>query len=244
MTETEWFADTTSLALMTHHLFGGGEGRRRARLFACACCRRVWHLIDVAARRIVEIAEALADGQATEAELQTAANPDDFDNLEARFYGVIGPQLSKHEYQVTVAAMALAEPRLDILSAGAIARDTAVCPSQDFYWSPRMGRKAITEYAEGDLSMVRRLIHEVFGNPFRPVAFNAAWRVPLVTSLAQATYDVRSLPSGEFDSDRLAVISDALEEAGCSNSGLLSHLRSPGPHIRGCWAVDIILGNE
>jgi hypothetical protein len=65
-----------------------------------------------------------------------------------------------------------------------------------------------------------------------------------VSSLAQAAYDVRLLPSGELDAARLAVLSDALEEAGCTDGALLSHLRGPGPHVRGCWAVDLILGKK
>jgi hypothetical protein len=42
----------------------------------------------------------------------------------------------------------------------------------------------------------------------------------------------------------LAVLADALEEAGCADAGLLGHLRSRGPHVRGCWALDLILGRE
>jgi hypothetical protein len=65
-----------------------------------------------------------------------------------------------------------------------------------------------------------------------------------VTSLATAAYDERILPSGELDPARLAVLSDALEEAGCDDPDILNHLRSSGPHVRGCWAVDLILGNS
>jgi hypothetical protein len=44
--------------------------------------------------------------------------------------------------------------------------------------------------------------------------------------------------------DRLAVLADALEEAGCADADILSHLRGPGPHVRGCWVVDLLLGKE
>jgi hypothetical protein len=40
----------------------------------------------------------------------------------------------------------------------------------------------------------------------------------------------------------LPVLADALEEAGCSEAELLGHLRGLGPHVRGCWAVDLLLG--
>jgi hypothetical protein len=86
------------------------------------------------------------------------------------------------------------------------------------------------------------LIADLFGNPFRPVRLAPAWVGPWVLSLARAAYDERQLPSGELDLARLSVLADALEEAGCSDGGLLSHLRSPGPHVRGCFAVDLCLG--
>jgi hypothetical protein len=39
-------------------------------------------------------------------------------------------------------------------------------------------------------------------------------------------------------------LADALEDAGCTDADILSHLRSPGPHVRGCWALDLLLGKE
>jgi uncharacterized membrane protein len=89
-----------------------------------------------------------------------------------------------------------------------------------------------------------RLVLEVFGNPFRPASIDPVWLTPTVTSLATVAYDDRVLPSGHFDPDRLAVLADALEEAGCDNADILSHLRGPGPHGRGCWAVDLLLAKE
>jgi hypothetical protein len=71
-----------------------------------------------------------------------------------------------------------------------------------------------------------------------------SWNGGTVRHLAQAAYEERSLPSGELDTARLAVLADALEEAGCADAAILSHLRGPGPHVRGCWAVDLLLGKE
>src|SRR5262245_18565522 len=85
---------------------------------------------------------------------------------------------------------------------------------------------------------------DVAGNPFRPIALNPNWLTPTVINLAAAAYEERVLPSGELDTARLAVLSDALEDAGCEDADLLGHLRSPRPHVRGCWAVDLILGKE
>jgi hypothetical protein len=89
-----------------------------------------------------------------------------------------------------------------------------------------------------------KVIRDIFGNPFRPIALNPAWLTPTVTTLATSAYNECSLPSGELDTIRLAVLADALEEAGCDNAAILGHLRSPGPHVRGCWALDLVLGKE
>ena len=89
--------------------------------------------------------------------------------------------------------------------------------------------------------MVRRSFEELFGSPFRPVTITPACLTMTILSLAQAAYEHRLLPSGELDLARLAVLADPLEEAG-AHADLVAHLRGPGPHVRGCWAVDLVLG--
>jgi hypothetical protein len=91
------------------------------------------------------------------------------------------------------------------------------------------------------------LLRCIFGNPFHLVAIDPAlltWRNATIRGLAQAAYDDRVLPSGELDHVRLAVLADALEEAGCSQTDLVDHVRYPGPHVRGCWAVDLLLSKK
>jgi hypothetical protein len=63
-----------------------------------------------------------------------------------------------------------------------------------------------------------------------------------VVALAQVIYDERSLPAGTLDNARLAALAGALADAGCTNAGILGHCRSEGPHVRGCWVVDLVLG--
>ena len=58
----------------------------------------------------------------------------------------------------------------------------------------------------------------------------------------QAAYEERELPAGTLDLARLAILADALEEAGCTNADILNHCRVPGVHVRGCWAVNLLLG--
>jgi hypothetical protein len=81
------------------------------------------------------------------------------------------------------------------------------------------------------------LLRDIFGNPFRPVAVDPAWRTSNVTVLAQAIYDDRAF-------DRLPILADALEDAGCDNADILNHCRQPGEHVRGCWVVDLLLGKQ
>jgi hypothetical protein len=88
------------------------------------------------------------------------------------------------------------------------------------------------------------LLRCIVGNPFRPVAVEPTWQTPQVVALAQAAYDQRELPPRQLDPTRLAVLADALEDAGCAEVHLLGHLRAPGPHVRGCWAVDLLLGKS
>jgi hypothetical protein len=90
------------------------------------------------------------------------------------------------------------------------------------------------------------LLRCIFGNPFRPMpSINPAllaWKDGTMPQLAySAAYEDRRLPDGTLDPARLALLADALEDTGCTDADLLGHLRSPGPHVRGCWAVDLLL---
>jgi hypothetical protein len=91
-----------------------------------------------------------------------------------------------------------------------------------------------------------RLLRDLFGPlPFRTVTIPPAiitWNDSTVVRLAQAAYEERKMPEGTLDNGRLAVLADALEEAGCTYQDILDHLRGPGPHVRGCWPVDLLLG--
>jgi hypothetical protein len=81
------------------------------------------------------------------------------------------------------------------------------------------------------------LLRDIFGNPFRPVVFDPRWRTSDVVGLARAIYDDRSF-------ERMPILADALMDAGCENEKIIGHCRGDGPHVRGCWVVDLILGKE
>jgi hypothetical protein len=81
------------------------------------------------------------------------------------------------------------------------------------------------------------VVHDIFGNPFRPVTFSPAWRTDTALSLANQMYESR-------DFGAMPILADALQDAGCDNEDVLNHCRAPGVHVRGCWAVDLVLGKE
>jgi hypothetical protein len=88
------------------------------------------------------------------------------------------------------------------------------------------------------------LLRDIFGNPFRPVLLDRcwlAWQNGTIVKLAQAAYEVRVLSSGLLDNDRLAILADALEDAGCTDAEMLAHCREPAEHVRGCWLLDLLL---
>jgi hypothetical protein len=92
-----------------------------------------------------------------------------------------------------------------------------------------------------EVSVLAGLARDVLGNPFRPVpAVDAAWlkrEAGAIHMLATGIYEQRAFR-------RLPLLADALEDAGCTDADLLGHLRGPGPHVRGCWAVDLVLGKS
>jgi hypothetical protein len=100
------------------------------------------------------------------------------------------------------------------------------------------------EHPDGERQPQAALLRDIVGNPFQPVVFNPAWRTPDVMSIAQSGYLERLLPAGLLDIVRLAVLADALEDAGCNDAVILNHLRGPAPHVRGCWAVDLLLASK
>ena len=80
-------------------------------------------------------------------------------------------------------------------------------------------------------------IREVFGNPFRPVAFSPDWRTGTTVAIARGMYESR-------DFSAMPILADALQDTGCDSAEVLDHCRGPGPHVRGCWVVDLVLGKE
>src|SRR5262249_27365406 len=106
------------------------------------------------------------------------------------------------------------------------------------YYVSSSARRAVPTSQPAERSAQCSLLRDIFGPlPFHPVTLNPAWRTSNVTALAQSIYDDRAF-------DRLPILADALEDAGCDNADILNHCRQPGEHVRGCWVVDLVLGKS
>jgi hypothetical protein len=219
MDAAEWDASTDPEAMV--RALPGLTRSRKAQLFACACTRRGWHLLtDERLRTAVEVAERFVDDAAT------------YDELRWAYQEACTPaHLPIHSEEWTVAenAQSCAHPiRWRIIGITRRANEAVAR-------SPPMSTGA------NNPAVQAHILRDVFGNPFRPVAFDPAWRAGPVASLAEAAYKERLLPNGTLDPARLMVLADALEDNG-ADPAILAHLRRPGPHVRGCWAVDLCTG--
>jgi hypothetical protein len=200
----------------------------------------------------VEVAERFADGQATEQERQAAEHAACNVHQPTKFQypDPAGPL----DECATQAACVSASHRSTYDNPGytagggfsglaaSLAADAVAYAG--ILASPGKAREAGVAARNPTLVEQTQLLRDVVGNPFRPVSINITWLTPTVINLATVAYDNRILPGGTLEPARLAVLADALQEAGCSNSAILDHLRGPGPHVRGCWVVDLILGKE
>jgi hypothetical protein len=219
MTEAEWLECTDPTPML--EFLRRKASDRKLRLFAVACCRRGRHLMtDTRNRRAVEVTEQYADGFASDDELSDAITS-----------GVCWAP-------VLYAARANAKLAVWFTARGE-AYDAFPASARDAPWT--QAKEEVWNSARIAAWLAQaRLLREIFGNPFRPVTLNPLWFVwndGTIPTLAQGIYDDRAF-------DRLPVLADALEEAGCNDAEILTHCRSEGEHTRGCWVVDLILGKQ
>jgi hypothetical protein len=206
---------------------------RQFRLLVVAALRAVWgHISDPRSRAAVEAAERYADTR--QPAVLTAAEQD-----AERAYEEAGKPWDARDpakclaHRMACAALQALDPDLSSDPRVPPWADTVTYLESDEV----LGRTAAQAKA-----LHSRLFHDIFSNPFRPTSASPAWQTPQVVALARATYDEREMPTGTLDLARLAILADALEDAGCTDADILGHLRGPGPHVRGCWAVDVLLG--
>ena len=230
MTEAEWLACEAPRPML--EFLRGKASDRKLRLFACACCRRIWHLLkDERARRAVEIAERFADGLAGDDERSNAR------------------KLAQQAAQGRGVTTAPTAPKCERRAASAAYYATACQAMEAAYNAPDLVVEVLVwqagGYANCDSRHIRReeegpqaqLLRDLLGNPFRLVRFEPGWRTGNVIDLARTIYK-------EHAFERLPILADALMDAGCDSADILSHCRSSGPHVRGCWVIDLLLGKS
>jgi hypothetical protein len=215
---------------------GRASGRRKLRLFACICVRGIWSLLrQPSSANAVEVAERYADGVASEQDMADARTA-----TRAATLREVGKTVNSGFYSSAAAAEGVVAERFQ-------GRLPSVFHAQfeaATAWAHEQDKVGLFEVRVNKRQAVQaNLLRDIFGSPFRRVTIRPAWRTPDVLRMATAAYEERSQPAGELDSQRLAVLADALEEVGCE-ADILNHLRGPGPHVRGCWAVDLILSKD
>jgi hypothetical protein len=217
MTEAEWLTNTDPRAMLHFVRTKKGVTDRKLRLFACACCRRIWHLLtDERSRKAVELAERYADGLATKDEIRAVYELSlraAYDAADTAYAATRKPDSS---------------PYFDARAAHYTTGDI------DFVFMETDSKAAWSAESATQAGLLRC----VAGNPFRPLPrLDAAWLTPRVLSLTNGIYD-----RGAFD--HLPELAYLLADAGCDNDEVLEHLRGPGPHARGCHGLDAILGRS
>ena len=223
MTAVEWEAGDDPL-LMLGALPPPGD--RKLRLFSIAVFRR-WHLRELRLQavplfsEVLAVAYDLAEGKGEESRLRRTEEA--LATLASTLRG------SETEYAGYVASLQVLRDPLLVGGTPQILRVWQV------HWAVR-DMATVDERRQEEARHQAALLREVFGNPFRPVAFDPAWRTGTALILARQMYESREFSAAP-------ILADALQDGGCESEELLNHLRSPdATHVRGCWAVDLVLG--
>jgi hypothetical protein len=209
---------------------------RKARLFAVGCCRLLdrW-ITEACCRRAVEKSELFADGlipQQTLGGIRKEFSSAERTRLrrifEGRGYAPHFDELPDSSRPGVWAGTYDACHSLLRADAWDAARLCNVA-ARNTLWELPDRRKG--------LGHLQRVLRDVFGDSLRPSTFDPRWRSADAVGLARGIYEDRAF-------DRLPLLADALMDAGCDDEQVLGHCRSAGPHVRGCWVVDLVLGKK
>jgi hypothetical protein len=257
MTEAEWLECSDPYPMLES--LRGKASDRKLRLWGCACCEQIRHLYPHSSYSLaVATAERFADGLAAPEELRRhrervvveyegrfSSTPRSVAAIQGKVLeavcAVASSERSHLEYALWFnVALALEGRRLE-----EVHRENASSLLEEWL-------EATSEYAHDFKYFLRwadidprpyliSLLYDIIGNPFRPSPplphTVLAWNDGTVRRISEGIYEERAF-------DRLPILADALLDAGCDNDDLLAHCRSDGPHVRGCWALDLILGKE
>ena len=223
MTESEWLACADPKSML-HHL-GSKADKRKCMLFVCACERRLWNEPDCE-RKKIEVTEHFADGEATSADVVAALQDTGIDDMDVAF---VTTRVGEVRWAIS-----------ESLDSAALVADAAL-RGRGLNEGRELNRSELDSARKAGYESEKRvqcdLLRDIFGNPFCLVIADPSWVTIPVQNIAAAIYHEQAF-------DRLPLLADALEEAGCDNADILAHCRGPGPHVRGCWVVDLLLGKE
>jgi hypothetical protein len=257
MTEAEWLS-CDSPRVCFQFLAGAGSTRKRI-LFGCACCRRVWdQVIDVGSRTAIQTSERFVDGLATEEECDTASQRAEevYKSMERLADSSLDGRPRYTDYRAEAMCHAagavfyasrlftgktdiLGDPAVVATAATNVARYITAADLRPEGGDQDLPNSALPRDAKrAEEAVQASLLRDIFGNPFRPLAFPPEWRTDTAAALSHQMYESR-------DFSPIPILADALQDAGCDNPDILDHCRDPqGVHVRGCWIVDAVLGKE
>jgi hypothetical protein len=230
VTEVEWLAATDPTPML--EFVQDKVSDRKLRLFAVASCRRISRsLAGVKLLAAIDTAEQFADDVWAGADLRDAEEITDDIAWE-------------RETALRQAAMLAVrtntpvdgdDPTLVALAAAARAVGHTVASLVRASDAASEAAYSIRETSERTVQA--SFVRDIFGNPFRLMSVHSSWLTSTVTVLAQQMYDSR-------DFSAMPILADALQDASCDNEAILTHCRGSGPHVRGCWAIDLLIGRE
>ncbi len=222
MQDEEWWEQCQSPGEML--ATRGVRSARKRRLFAVACCYRIWdRLTDERCRRAVKATEEMADregmGEEWEHWNEIQAVLEELDRSRNSENPLLEALSAEYRWAVEAVSETVHPNMLGV--AEKVSSNTRALHLGSWHEEQRAQCQ---------------FLREIFGNPFRPVIMRPAWRTTDVMLLTRGIYEDRAF-------DRMPILADALQDAGCANDDLLNHLRDTSlTHIRGCWAIDLVLG--
>jgi hypothetical protein len=246
MTEAEWLDSVDPLAMLD--FLEGRIGQRRLRLFACACCRRVSaFFLDKRSLRLIEVSERYADGLSTARKLHAA-----WQKAEDAWHSI---HLSGggNTDQLSAETVLYLDAELDVDAVLEYAAETMGEAARNAVYESvwkTAGKDHATRAAEDEAAyeagalkeeaVQAALLREIAGNPFQSITVSPdwlAWNGGTVHTIAEGIYQERAF-------DRMPILADALEEAGCTEASILGHCRDDAEHVPGCWVLDLILATD
>jgi hypothetical protein len=237
----EWLAADNPYPMFDY--LGRAVSCRKLRLFGIACCRRIWHLMKGRrCRRAVILAERLVEGEPVEEEVAHLRDQLKSDYLELNERMYPEDKVAQVRLWCMGAACNLLQDEDAYLSDVGIGAGDADLLRVWYSASSAVGYDYSEEVVDPPPSVMLKehqaqanLLREVLGNPLCPVTFDPGWRTSAAVGLALTIYEDRVF-------DRMPILGDALEDAGCDNLEFLDHCRGSATHVRGCWAIDLVLG--